>query len=290
MYIHFIINPISGTGKHEITKEILRKFFPEDRVEVEFSEYKKHAILLTQEAILENPDIVVACGGDGTINEVASCLVGTKIKLGIIPIGSGNGLASNLKISCILEEAIRSIKVGKTVTIDVGKANDHYFFSNIGLGIDALIIKKYEATKKRTLSGYINASLQASSQFKAPKAIVSCDGNATEIDPFLLFISNSNQMGYGFSLTPKAKLSDGFLNLLCVPKLNLFKKLLFGYFVLAKKTEEFSRSKQQLVQNLNIEFPDKIFTDIQIDGEFYNLKTNKIAVSILPNALEILAL
>jgi len=289
MYIHFIINPISGKGKHGITKEILQKFFPEDCVEVEFSEYKKHAILLTQKAILKNPDIIVACGGDGTINEVASCLVGTKIKLGIIPIGSGNGLASNLNISSILEEAICAIKTGKTVTIDVGKANDHYFFSNIGLGIDALIIKKYEAKKKRTLSGYINASLKASSQFKAQKAIVFCDGKFTEIDPFLLFISNSNQMGYGFSLTPKAKLSDGFLNLLCIPKLNFFQKLRFGFAVLAKKTDEFNKGKQQLIQNLNIEFPEKIFTDIQIDGEFYNLKTNKIEVSILPKALEILA-
>jgi len=288
MYIHFIINPISGKGKHQITKEMLHKFFPEDRLEVAFSEYKKHAVLLTQQAILQNPDVIVACGGDGTINEVASCLVGTKIKLGIIPIGSGNGLASNLNISRVVDEALFSIKKGKTVAIDVGKANDQYFFSNIGLGIDALIIKKYEASKKRTLSGYINASLKASSQFKAPKAVVSFNGNKTEVNPFLLFISNSNQMGYGFSLTPKAVLSDGFLNLLCVPKLNLLKKFIFGYLVLAKKTDDFSQGQQQLVQNIAIEFPEKIFTDIQIDGEFYNLKTNKIAVSVLPNALEIL--
>lgn len=288
MKIHFIVNPISGKGKHNLTKEFLSTFFPNDIIEVDFSEYKKHAISLTQIAATKNPDIIVACGGDGTINEVASCLINTKIKLGIIPVGSGNGLASNLSISDNIEKAILVIQTGKSIAIDIGKINEHYFFSNMGLGIDALIIKKYEEKKRRNFSGYVNASLKASSQYLEPKAILEYDGEVVAINPFMLFISNSNEMGYNMSLTPNAKLSDGYLNLLYLPKINLFEKILFGTLVLTKKTEKFQKAKQCLIQHFKAEFPDNIFTDIQVDGEYHRLKTNKIEVSILPNSLQIL--
>ena len=141
-YIHFIINPISGDGKHNLSRTVLEKYFSEReyKIAVDYSNHKHHAIMLTNNAVTKSPDYIVACGGDGTINEVASCLVNTQIKLGIIPIGSGNGLASNLKIPKLLEEATQVIKNGKTQFIDIGKVNQHYFFSNMGIGIDALII------------------------------------------------------------------------------------------------------------------------------------------------------
>ena len=161
IYIHFIINPISGKGNHNIGKTELEKHFPKEKfkIEVDYSNYKKHAILLTKKAIANKPDCVVACGGDGTINEVASCLINTKIKLGIIPVGSGNGLASNLNIPKEIEKATEIIRNGNSQTIDVGQVNEHYFFSNMGIGIDAHIIKKYETYKKRTLIAYLKASI-----------------------------------------------------------------------------------------------------------------------------------
>jgi len=122
-HIHFIVNPISGKGKHAISTEFLSQYFDIEKhtVTIKLSEYKKHAIQLTQESINENATIIVACGGDGTINEVASCLVNTNIILGIIPVGSGNGLASNLKISKNIEHAIHKIINHHVEKIDVGK-------------------------------------------------------------------------------------------------------------------------------------------------------------------------
>lgn len=290
IYIHFIINPISGKGNHNIGKTELEKHFPKEKfkIEVDYSNYKKHAISLTKKAIEYNPSYIVACGGDGTINEVASCLINTKIKLGIIPVGSGNGLASNLNIPKEIEKATEIIRNGNSQTIDVGQVNEHYFFSNMGIGIDAHIIKKYETYKKRTLIAYLKASILSSFQFKAIQTQLTFNNRIININSFLLFISNSNEMGYGMSLTPKASLHDGWLDLVKVSKLGFIDKLVLGMYVLSNKIEKFKKAEHTLIQKLSIEIPNKINTDIQIDGEFHNVRTNKINVSIIKNGLEII--
>ncbi len=289
-YIHFIINPISGKGKHNINKTELEKYFPKEsfKIEVDYSNYKKHAITLTKKAIENNPNCIVACGGDGTINEVASCLINTKIKLGIIPVGSGNGLASNLSIPKSLDKATEIIRKDNTKFIDVGKVNEQYFFSNVGVGIDALIIKKYESYTKRTLMSYIRASIASSIQFKPMQTIISFNNQIINTKAFMLFISNSNEMGYGMSLTPKASLNDGQLDLVVVSKLNFIDKLILGRCVVSNKIEKFKKAQHTLIENINIEIPEKIFLDTQIDGEFHNLKTNKIEVTIIKRGLEII--
>lgn len=288
-YIHFIINPISGDGKHNLSRTVLEKYFSEKeyKIAVDYSNHKHHAIMLTNNAVAKSPDYIVVCGGDGTINEVASCLVNTQIKLGIIPIGSGNGLASNLKIPKLLEDATQVIKNGKTQFIDIGKVNQHYFFSNMGIGIDALIIKKYDSYKKRTLTAYIKASLQASLQYKPIKAILSFNNQIINSIAFMLFISNSNEMGYGMSLTPNASLIDGKLNLVLIPKISLIDQIKLGHHVISKKSEVFKMAQHSLIEYIAIELPEKIFIDIQLDGEYHNLKTNKINVSVIKNGLEI---
>ncbi|MBK0368522.1 diacylglycerol/lipid kinase family protein [Flavobacterium agrisoli] len=290
MYIHFIINPISGSGKHNLSASYIKTQFPNTtyKIEVDYTQHKKHALQLTKSAILQNPDCIIACGGDGTINEVASSLVGTNIKLGIIPIGSGNGLASNLQIPNNFEKAISIIKKGNYKAMDVGQLNDNYFFSNMGIGIDALIIKKYEKAGKRTLSAYIKATLSAALEFKTFKTKVYFDNQHLEINPLLLFISNSNEMGYKMSLTPKASLFDGFLDIIIVPKLSFLEKLLLGYHVLRNSVDKFKKANRILIKDIRIEMPSKIFTDVQLDGEQYNLKTNQLSVRILAKSLRVL--
>jgi YegS/Rv2252/BmrU family lipid kinase len=290
LYIHFIVNPISGNGKHIITRSTLRTFFPADmfRIEVDYTEHKKHATELTKKAVANNPDCIVACGGDGTINEVASCLINTSVKLGIIPVGSGNGLSAHLQIPKSIDKALQIIINGQSTAIDVGKLNEKYFFSNMGVGIDAMIIKNYERSGKRTLTAYIKASLTASTAFKTQKAILSFNNKVAEENPFMLFISNSNEMGYNMSLTPKASLKDGMLDLIIVPQLSFSEKLALGYYVLRNKVDKFKKAHHTLVDNLHMELPEKIFTDAQIDGEYHNLKTNSLKVSIIKHGLEVI--
>lgn len=291
-YLHFIVNPISGKGNHVIDEVLLRNHFPSDKYKIilEFTEYKKHAEKLAKMAVLQKPDCIIACGGDGTINEVASAIVGTDIKLGIIPVGSGNGLASNLKIPQNIEKAIAIIKNETSEFMDVGKINEHYFFSNMGLGIDAMIIEKYEESKKRSLFSYVKASLTASFQFKPTECLVSLDKKSFTVNPFLLFISNSNEMGYNMSLTPSASLNDGFLNMLIVPKLSFIEKLHFGYCILRNKVPSFKKTGHQLIKECKIEQPFKIFSMLQIDGEFHRIETNKINIKIIEKGLKVLIL
>lgn len=289
-YIHFIINPISGSGKHKLDASYIRQHFPatEFKIEADYTQHKTHAIALTKAAITQKPDYIIACGGDGTINEVASCLVGTSIILGIIPVGSGNGLASNLNIPRDFKKAVAIIKNGKTTAIDVGKVNQQYFFSNMGIGIDALIIKKYEASGNRTLSSYIKAALSSSFEYKAQPAVLSYEDQVVQVNPFMLFISNSNEMGYNMSLTPKASLSDGALDMVLIPELSFFEKLLLGFNVVSHSIAKFKKAKHSLIRELLIELPQNSSIDAQIDGERHLLETNTLRISIAPKSLQIL--
>jgi diacylglycerol kinase (ATP) len=158
----------------------------------------------------------------------------------------------------------------------------------MGIGIDAHIIKKYETYKKRTLIAYLKASILSSFQFKAIQTQLTFNNRIININSFLLFISNSNEMGYGMSLTPKASLQDGWLDLVKVSKLGFIDKLVLGMYVLSNKIEKFKKAEHTLIQKLSIEIPNKINTDIQIDGEFHNVRTNKVNVSIIKNGLEII--
>jgi YegS/Rv2252/BmrU family lipid kinase len=289
-YLHFIVNPISGHGKHSITRSLLLQYFPSDifTIEVSTTEYKNHAKELAAQAAAAGAKYVIACGGDGTINEVASALVGTDVKLGILPVGSGNGLASNLKIPRDIPAAIAILQKANESAIDVGNINGHYFFSNTGIGIDAMIIRKYEQAGERTLIAYIKASLASGFSYKAHQANITVNGKETTVSPFMLFVSNSNEMGYNMSLTPKASLTDGWLDMVVVPTLNIFQKLQLGYHVLRNTVPKFKIASHTLVKELDICQPDRIFTDVQIDGEYYQLKTNRISISILNKALKVI--
>lgn len=289
-YIHFIVNPISGKGSNVLEIDYIKSFFPDDnfRIEVYHTKHKGHAIELGRAAVILNADIVVACGGDGTINEVASALVGTGKKLGIVPLGSGNGLASNLGLPLCIDDALEIIRGGASTLMDVGKVNGNYFFSNMGTGIDAAIIRHYQKRGKRTLLAYIISSIAASFSYKATPVLVTLESQTITAKPFMLFISNSNQMGYNMSLTPNAKLNDGRLDIVLIPELSIIGKLALGYMVLRNRTGQFKKAKRFLSDRLRIELPQKIFTDIQLDGEHHYLKTNILEVSLLSDAMQVI--
>ena len=293
IHIHFILNPIAGKGNNELDLALLNKHFDKEFYHyiIKPTCYKKHAIALTQESLAQKADIIVACGGDGTINEVASCLVNSTIPLGIIPIGSGNGLASNLNIPKNIDKALELIKIKHTRLIDVGRLNHNYFFSNTGIGFDAQVIKHYEASNERTISSYIKATVISLKKVNNKIADVETTINDKTMQhkPFLIFISNTNEMGYNVSLTPKALLDDGKLDVLIVPKLSFFKIVLFTLLMLIKRHNILK--EVQIFQTKNIKISNKktIF-QIQIDGEFSIIKNRNIDISILERALTVICL
>jgi len=291
VHIHFIINPIAGTGHHRFSEALLQDYFEPDKycITIKSSTYKGHAIDLTKESINQKADIIVACGGDGTINEVASTLVGTAIPLGIIPIGSGNGLASNLNIPKNIIKALHIIKNNKQTKIDVGCINERYFFSNTGFGFTASIIGNYETLQKRTLFCYIKASFKSFREFNEIKEnITVINGTSEIINPFLIFISNSNVMGYHLSLTPKASLQDGLLDVIIVPKISKPKMLFFGFCMLIKKPNLLKGVKCFQTKEILLSRNRSDFFESQIDGELAQIKEQSLSVFLKEKSLNVI--
>jgi YegS/Rv2252/BmrU family lipid kinase len=289
--IHFIVNPIAGSGQNRLSQSFLQTYFEADRyaITVKSSEYKGHAIELTKASILQKADRIVACGGDGTINEVASALVGTSIPLGILPVGSGNGLASSLNIPKHIDKALQIIKTNKYMSIDVGCVNQHYFFSNAGFGFTANVIGNYELLQKRTLLCYVKASLKSFHQFSnRENTIISIDNKTELVNPFLIFVSNSNVMGYNMSLTPKASLQDGLLDVVIVPKINKLKILFLGFCMLINKLELFKELAYYQTSQLSVLRKQGTFFESQIDGELLKIIDQRLSIGIKKESLLVL--
>lgn len=291
-HIHFIVNPIAGTGKNEINSDLLHQFFdPEDfKITIKYSEYRKHSTVLTMESIQEGANIIVACGGDGTINEVASCLVNSNIALGIMAMGSGNGLASNLKIPKNTNKALLLLKKQNVKKIDVGLLNDNYFFSNAGVGIAANVVRHYENSKKRKLWSYINASIKSLRELKLENPIkLTADNQTLLVNPLMLFISNTNELGYKVSLTPNASLQDGLLDIILVSKTNRFRTFLFGLLILFKKHHILQEVKSFQTKKVQFSRQNENYFHSQIDGEYFTVNNKSISISVMEKSLCVIA-
>ena len=286
--IHFIVNPISGNGNNLITPKLVSGVFNFDefKVKIKQTQRPKHAKELALKSIKEGADVIVACGGDGTVNEIASSLVGSNVKLGIVPMGSGNGLASALKIPKSISGALNVIKNSNSTQIDVGEINKHYFFSNTGIGFDANVINNYSKTKQRRLGSYLRASLLTF--FNNPPSLsvkITTESKSLRLKPFMVFVSNSNEMGYDISLTPKASIQDGMLDAIIVEPLNKLEIIYFGFLLLIKRPQSFKKAHYFLTKNLEITNLEKGGVLAQIDGESVQIKANQINIQINQAAL-----
>jgi len=289
--IHFIVNPIAGHGNAPLTREELQPYFIKGvhELTIKVSEYPAHATQLTKASILEKADVVVACGGDGTINEVATCLIGTNIALGIVPMGSGNGLASNLKIPKTRRKALEIIRDKHYELIDVGSINGRYFFSNTGVGFDARLIKNYESSETRTLLGYISAcAITFRDIEKSTPLSISIDGEAPMVNPFIILISNSNEMGYKLSLTPKASLQDGLLDVLVIKNIGRLKMLWLGFLILIRKIHWLKESRNFQTKKVTLTNNHADFFDTQVDGEHNRIDAKKLSITMFEKSLCVL--
>ncbi|MFK5981948.1 MAG: YegS/Rv2252/BmrU family lipid kinase, partial [Flavobacteriaceae bacterium] len=241
------------------------------------------------ESLKEKPKIIIACGGDGTINEVASCLVHSNVIFGIIPMGSGNGLASNLSIPKNILKALKIINNEKTLKIDTGTINDKPFFSNMGIGFDAQVISDFNKTEKRKLWSYFTSVVKTIFHYDYSKEFEIVMNNKKEIiRPFLFFVSNSNEMGYSMSLTPKASLQDGFFDVIIVPKLSFIKMILFTLLLFAKKHYWLQDVSMIKTDTILIRNKDSIGFRFQKDGECIKIRNNSLEIKLHKKSLTVL--
>ena len=212
--IIFVVNPISGTQSKELILNLLDEKIDKARYtwEVVYTERAGHAVEIAAKAAEEKADVVVAIGGDGTINEIARSLVHTDTALGIIPCGSGNGLARHLHIPMEPKKALEVLNEGCLDTIDYGKINGTDFFCTCGVGFDAFVSLKFAHAGKRGLLTYLEKTLQESLKYQPETYELETENGVSKYKAFLIACGNASQYGNNAYIAPQATLTDGLLD------------------------------------------------------------------------------
>ncbi len=213
-HILAIINPVSGTGSKDKIPRLIETVVDNDRndVSIVMSEYAGHAREIAAMAVNEGIDIVVAIGGDGTVNEVGSALVGTNTALAIVPCGSGNGLARHLRISMNASRALQVLNNGVVGEFDYCTINGKPFFCTCGMGFDAQVSYKFSNEGTRGFITYIKKSLTEFFKYKAQDYTIDIDGNILKERAFVIACCNAAQYGNNAFIAPRATMQDGLID------------------------------------------------------------------------------
>lgn len=285
--IRFIINPISGVGRKLIIEELINENIDTAKYEHEivYTKAMNHATELSREAAEKNYDVVVAVGGDGSVNEVARGLIGSNTALGIIPAGSGNGLAHHLKISSSVSKAVKIINEEKSILIDTVNLNNEIFISIAGVGFDALVAKKYAKEGKRGFWSYFKIVTQEYITYKPKKYHLNIDGVEMKTEALLISFANSSQFGYNASIAPDAELSDGFVDVCICKKVPFIETPIIANLLYMKQIDK--TKYVDIIKGKNIIVERKRNKVVNIDGEA--MKVGKtINITVNPLSLKII--
>lgn len=282
----FIINPISGGKKKDGVPELIKDTVDAAVMEpvIAFSDGVAHARVIASEAIGKF-DTVVAVGGDGTVNEVASAIVGTDTSLGIVPFGSGNGLARFLGIPMDTKEAIKNLATGRVEVIDSARVNGQAFFNMAGMGFDAHISEIFSHGKKRGFISYIKSSIKEVVGYQPQNYHLDIDGEKYDYKAFMLSIANSSQYGNNVHISPKASLQDGLLDVCVIKPFPLWRFPEMSLRMLIKATE--SSKYVKIIRGKQILIKREHTGPIHLDGEPQMAGTG-IDINILPESFKVI--
>ncbi len=284
--ILFIINPKSGVGKKKEIPSLIETHLDKSLFdfEIAYTERRYHGKELALQASKNGVDIVCAVGGDGSVHEVGTALIGTKTKLAILPAGSGNGLARHMKIPINITDAIKCINDDNTIKMDTVLVNDKSFLGVGGYGFDAVIAKKFDTHTKRGLRGYIYLIMKEFFKFNPINVSIDIDGKVKTLPVVLCTVANSSQFGNGFSISPKSDVTDGKLELCLLKPFSIWSapSIIFRFFRnssdKSRFTEILSFKKAKIHLSKNI---------AHYDGEPFDVKED-LNVSVVPKSLSIL--
>ncbi len=283
-----IINPFSGlSNKAGIEQKISQVFQqPEYNLTIAKTEEAGHATVLSKNAVNANQDIVIAIGGDGTMNEVASGLIGSHVKMGIISMGSGNGFARHLGLHLSVTKSLELVKIGHSVVIDSCTVNNIPFVNIAGIGFDAKVAYTTKLNKKRGLWPYVKESIKGAIN-AIPVGAICCINDRCFIGDYkTMVIANASLYGFKFSIAPLASLQDGNLDIMLYKEDKLWKYLLdLPKFITGKlhksklvdhyKSEEFK---------ITLKEPNYL----HLDGEGRKIDAGDYLFRVLPNSLKVI--
>lgn len=281
----FIVNPNAGKKISNAIIKIIRKEFPQNiYYQIVIWKNKDHFDEITHLLQSEGYTDAIAVGGDGTVNKVASVIQGTAIRLGIVPIGSGNGLARSLGLSMDIEEVIKQIVEGKHSIIDSGSVNGHSFFCTSGIGFDAHIAYLFAKSKSRGLKTYVKVTISQLLNYRAKEYTLEFNGQSIKRKAFLITVANAGQYGNDFYIAPEAKLNDGLFHVVILKPFNVFS--LFSIFtkIILKKAHTSSNIETYTTDKLTITRESE--DSLHFDGEPH-IEGKSLSYTIQPNALNV---
>ncbi len=285
--ILFIINPISGGRDKQRIPGLIEKHLDKNKYEhrISFTERVEHGYMLAKAAVKDHYDIIVAVGGDGTVNEISKAIIHTDVTLGIVPFGSGNGLARSLKIPLKSIEAIQLLNKGNIDTIDAAKLNEHHFFNIAGSGFDAHISECFAKNNIRGFSGYIKTTFQELKKYVPQEYEINLDGNKIVRKAFIVSIANSSQYGNEAHIAPRADVKDGWLDIVVVKPIRWFKIPFLALRMFNKSAE--SSSYVEMFRAKKIEIKREYSAAIHLDGE-PRIEKKDMLIEILPLSLKVI--
>jgi YegS/Rv2252/BmrU family lipid kinase len=212
--ILFIVNPISGVGRQKVIEKLIEKRLDKTVFDFElaYTKASRHGIALSAEAAQRGVDVVVAVGGDGSVNEIGRSLIHTGSALAIIPAGSGNGLARHLHIPMDLDKAMQVINRCRITSIDTVTINQEHYLGMAGVGFDAHIGWEFARFGKRGFSSYVKVFLREYPSYKPRDYELWLDGKQYKKNALLISFANGSQYGNNAEIAPEADLTDGMID------------------------------------------------------------------------------
>jgi len=284
--ILFIVNPNSGVGRKDTIEHHLEKKLDFDKFEpkVVFTEYPQHATLLSREGWKQGFRVIVAIGGDGTVNEAARPLIGTEAVLGIIPAGSGNGLARHLHLPTDIDKAIRIINITNIKKIDTVEINDQVFLSIAGVGFDAHVADHFARQSQRGFFGYAKVAIREYFRYRPMKFRLVVDGKKMVRRALFISFANSDQFGYNTSIAPDATVDDGMIDVVIARKSSLWKMIFFAPFLFARKIHK--TPYVEIIRAREVDIMQKVKI-INLDGEPVDVG-KRLHIHVIPASLNII--
>ncbi|MBK9107059.1 MAG: YegS/Rv2252/BmrU family lipid kinase [Saprospiraceae bacterium] len=279
----FIINPNSGSQRLRDWEKLISRFFEPQSFEILYTRYAghSHSILANYE---KRPDLcVVAVGGDGTVSELIPALMHIGCAMGIVPTGSGNGLARHLKIPMQASKALQKLARGDIHSLDVLNVNDKYCCNTCGVGFSAMVTRYFGRDGNRGFWNYFKLAFtlhQQSSTFS-----VNINGESFQ-DVWALEIANSSQLGNNAVISPLASVNDGIMDILILKKPKMWQAPYMIFMVFSKNILNSKLSQYRRAEALEVQFEEELY--YHIDGD-YQGQCSQLQVKMIPSAIQIIA-
>lgn len=283
--ILFIVNPGAGKKRNIDLKEFIEKNFGLPNFRVVVSSSLEYFEEIKKEILSGNYTDVIACGGDGTVNKVAAFACENNLRLGILPLGSGNGLARSVGISMNLKKALEQVETGKTKRIDVGVLNGKLFFCASGMGFDSHIAALFEKTTGRGLAGYLKLIWKEYFSYKEESYSLKIDGKEVNSNSFIVACCNSGQYGNDFYIAPTADMTDGKITVSLIKPFHWLRAPYILLKVMLKKAHTLNIVETHHAERIEIKRMQNGY--VHIDGEPLE-GGQEIHLSVKPLALEII--